>query len=420
MGAGKPAEGGADKAGWDLGLAGRHPVAVGGAMAAIVALAIMLRPVPVPVDAGVVSRGAMRVTVDEEGKTAVKEVYTVAAPLAGRLLRTPLHVGDAVEGNETVVAVIQPVAPAFQDERTRKELEALADGARSSVSLAEAEVRAAETELDWAKSELERSTALAKSSTVSKRSFERARLDVDKQGAELERARASLKLRRAELAKAEAQLIRPSSASISGSVPGECCVEVKSPQSGRVLRQIQHDETIVAPGQTLVEVGDTGDLEIEVELLSADAVKVVPGAAAAVEGAGLAAPLAARVRRVDPAGFTKVSALGIEEQRVKAILDFTGPKEHWSRLGHAFRVFLRITVWEKDDTLRVPLSALFRQGDTWSVFKIEEGRVRQVPVETGQRNADFAELLGGLSEGDRIVLHPSDRLSEGVRVEIRN
>lgn len=405
--------------GLELGIIGRHPVGAAAAGLALLLLALMLRPVPVPVDAASIKRGPMQVTVDEEGKTEVKEIYVVAAPLAGRLLRTPIEVGDAVKANETVVAVIEPQAPAFHDARTRKELEAAAEAARSAVALAEAAVKQAATELDWANSELERNRALMRSSTVSKRSLERAELDVEKQTAALQQTRANRDLRRAELQRAEAQLIRPSTASVVRRSDAACCVEVKSPESGTVLRQIQHDETIVAPGQTLVEIGNTSELEIKVELLSSDAVKVTPGAEALVEGTGLTAPLSARVRRIDPAGFTKVSALGIEEQRVNAILDFTGRKETWSRLGHAFRVFVRITVWQSEASLRVPLGALFRTGDQWSVFRIAEGRAVLAPVEVRHRNADFAEVTDGLAEGDRVVLHPSDLLADGTRVELR-
>ena len=381
-------------------------------------LVLMLRPQPIAVDLAEIAAGPLRVTIDEEGKARVKEVYVISAPIAGKVLRAPLDPGDPVIMDETVVAIIQPVAPSFLDARMRKELEAAVAAARSAVELAETEVRQALTENEWAASELSRTRALAQTSVASQRSLERARLDVDKQRAALLRAKANAELRRAELASAEARLMGPESAALDRRSQA-CCVEVRSPQSGTVLRQTQDSETVIAAGASLLEVGDPTQMEVLVELLSTDAVKIASGAAATIEGAGLSRTIAAKVRRIEPAGFTKVSALGIEEQRVKTLLDIVSPREQWQRIGHDFRVFVRITEWSSENVLRVPLSALFRQGERWAVFKLDNGRARLTNVEIGHRNSELAELLGGLTPGDKVVLHPSDRVIDGQRLTKR-
>jgi len=383
-----------------------------------VALLLMLRPRPVPVDMARLDVGPMRVTVDEEGKTRIKEVYVVSAPVAGRVLRAPFDPGDKVQKDKSVVAVVEPTDPAFLDVRTRSEVEAQVSAARAAVDLADAEVRQAETEVAWAASELTRAQALASSRTVSERSLERTRLDLDSKRAALVRAKAARELRNAELASASARLIGPET-SRTGTGKRTCCVEVRAPVSGEVLRKLQDSETVVLPGAPLVEVGDPSNLEIVVELLSSDAVKIAAGADATIEGTGLATALAATVRRIEPSGFTKVSALGIEEQRVKTILDFKGsPQEHIA-LGHEFRVFARITTWSADKALRVPLGALFRHGDRWAVFKVVDGRARMSDLEIGHRNAEFAEVLAGAAAGEQIILHPSDRVADGTRVAAR-
>lgn len=379
---------------------------------------VMLRPRPVAVDMARLETGPMRVTVDEEGKTRIKEVYVVSAPVGGKVLRAPFDPGDAVEKGRSVVAVIEPSDPAFLDVRTRSEIEAQVNAARAAVDLADAEVHQVETEVAWAASELTRAQALAKSSTVSLRNLERARLDLEAKRAALVRAKANRDLRKAELASVSARMIGPESRK-PATARATCCVEVVAPESGEVLRKLQDSETVVLPGAALVEVGDPANLEIVVELLSSDAVKVTQGAEASIDGTGLPKVLKARVRRIEPAGFTKVSALGIEEQRVKAILDFEDKPIAHKALGHEFRIFARIVTWSSQNALRVPLSALFRRGERWAVFKVVDGRARISEIEIGHRNADHAEVLGGAMAGERIILHPSDRVSDGSRVEAR-
>ncbi len=386
-----------------------------GGLIAIVAIGLFLalRPRPVPVDAAEIQKGPIEVTIDEEGVTMVREVYMVSAPIAGRLRRTPLKVGDEVTAKKSVVAKIEPVAPAFLDERARKSAEASVRAAEAAAKLAEAQVKRAEAELDFARTDLQRSEELAKRNTISERALDQARLEFKTRGAALRSAEAELEVKRRQLESARANLIEPGDDLASESAP--CCVQVYSPVSGRVLEIVHESEKVLPAGTSLVEIGNPRDLEIVVDLLSSDAVRVKPGAMAKIEGWG-GAVLNARVRRIEPTGFLKVSALGIEEQRVKVRLDLVDEYEKWDRLGHDYRVLVRIMLWRADDAVIVPLSALFRKGESWAVFRIDDGVARLTTINIGQRNSRLAEVKGGLSPGDRVVLHPSDRLNDKVRV----
>jgi HlyD family secretion protein len=379
-----------------------------------VALLWALWPKPVAVEAAKISRGALLVTVEDEGKTRIKDVYTVSAPITGKLVRLSLEAGDRVKKDTTTVAIIEPMAPAFLDVRTTREIEAHIEAGKAAVTLAEAEANQASAELEFAQSELTRARALIRSKTISERALERARIDVDTRQASVARARANLEVRKRELESAQARLIAPEEA-WKGEVPVGCCVTVRAPVSGRVLRLMQESERVIAAGTPLVEIGDPENLELVVELLSADAVKVIEGATATIEGWG-GQPLPAKVTRVEPAGFTKVSALGIEEQRVRTILKLQDSAAAAGKLGHDYRVFVKIGIYETSNTLRVPISALFRKGEEWAVYAVDKGRVRSVRVNLGHRNAAFAEVLGGIAEGSIVVLHPSDRVRDGVRV----
>jgi HlyD family secretion protein len=393
--------------------------ATAGALALLFGLVIALRPAPVQVDVATVTHGPLRVTVDEEGKARVKDVFVVSAPVSGKLRRSPFDPGDRVVKDETVIAVIEPAAPIFLDVRTRKEAEAQVAAAEAAVSLAAAEVRQTESELAWVASELQRAEALARSRTIPERTLERARLELDKQRASLARANANLEVRRSELTTANAHLIGPERATGPPNAPSQCCVEVRAPQSGQVLRELQESERVVLAGSPLFEIGNATDLDVVVELLSSDAMRIGPGAEATIESTGLEAPIRARVRLIEPAGFTKVSALGIEEQRVRVFLDLEAPAEAWKRLGHDYRIYARITAWSSLDALRVPLSALFRRGDGWAVYRMENGRAALTLVDIAHRNSDFAEVLSGLKSQDVVVLHPGDRIVAGTRISRR-
>ncbi len=388
------------------------------ALAVIGAFVYALMPNPVLVDTTVIGRGPLTVTVDEEGETRIREIYVVSAPIDGKVLRSPREVGDKVIKDKTLLAIIRPGDPSMHDIRTRRELEATVAAAEATIILTQSEIDRANSEMEFAQSDLKRAKSLASRGTISERTLEKAALEVQVRQAGLAQARANLILRKRELDSAKARLIGPGQMDISES-DDSCCVEVHAPVDGLVLRIDRESEQIVKAGEPLVRIGDPKDLEIVVDLLSTDAVKVKPGAQARIEGWGGPTPLKARVRRIDPAGFTKVSALGIEEQRVNTILDLTSAREELPALGHDFRVFVRITVWSSKDVLKVPLGALFRQGDEWALFQVVDAKAHLTPVKIGHRNTHMAEITEGLEAGARVILHPSDRVSDGSNVEER-
>jgi HlyD family secretion protein len=372
-----------------------------------------LRPQPVPVDLATIDRGPMEVTIDEEGIARIRDVFRVSTPITGRVERLPVHVGDAVVAERTVVAAIHPVQPAFLDVRARRELQAAVDAARAAVALAEAQVMSAETNARVKRADLDRAKELASRSTISVSAFEKAAADVETAEAHIKEMQAALDLRKSELLSAEARLIGPEAGASS-----EESVSVFAPTDGTVLDLLSESEQVVLAGAPLLEIGHPGNIEIIVHLLSSDAVAIAPGVEARIDGWG-GAELTAKLHRIDPAAYTKVSALGIEEQRVDAVFDIVDPYEMWQRLGHEYRVMVHIPTWESDDALRLPLGALFRRGDAWHVSKVVDGVAVLTPVEIGHRNTRFAEVTGGLDAGDAVVLHPSDRVSDGVAVEAR-
>ena len=386
---------------------------------AVAGLAYAFWPQPVPVDFGTVTRGPMKVTVGDEGRTRVKDTFVVSAPLAGRLERIELKAGDPVVAGRTVVASIRPTDPTFLDVRSRRQAEAVVDAAEDARDLAAAELRRAEAEASFAANDFERAKKLTLGSSISQRDLDRYRLDYETKRAALAAAQATLNVRSHELETARAALIGPESRSDEGAAAESCCISVFAPISGRVLRLVQESETVVSPGTPLVEIGDPHDLEMVVELLSTDAVKVRAGATAIITGWGGQRELAGVVRRVEPYGFTKISALGVEEQRVNVIVDFTDPPESRSMLGHGFRVDISVVVWQADDVARVQVGALFREGADWAVFAVGNGRARLTKVKLGHMNGTVAEVLSGLSSGSQVVVHPSDRIEDGARVEAR-
>jgi HlyD family secretion protein len=382
------------------------------------ALYVALAPKPVPVDTAVVSRGAVHVTVSEEGVTRIREVYELAAPIDGRVARSALEVGDPVIRNETVVATIYPVDPPFLDVRTQEELQAAAEAANANVSLAEAEVARAQSELSFSRSDLTRAKTLHGRGAVSDRDLENASTEVSLLEAQLTKALATLNLRRSERDSARARLIQPMT-DTDGQSSANCCVEVRAPVTGVALSVPAKSERVVPAGTILAEFGDPADLEIVVDLLSADAVKVEEGASAQIVDWGGGQRLSAIVRRIDPVGFTKVSALGIEEQRVNAVLDFDDGQDDARQLGHDFRVFVMIQTDVAQDAVRIPLGAMFRYQGEWAAFRLVDGRAHQVPLTIGLRNDRDAEVLSGLEPGDVVVLHPSEEVTDGRRVAPR-
>lgn len=391
---------------------------IGALAAAAGLLAFLFAPEPVPVDFAEVSRGDMVVTVDDEGETRVKEIYVVSAPVAGLLRRIEKHAGDVVIAGETVIALIQPTDPTFLDARSRGQAEAAVRAAEAATALADAAVVQAEAELEFARSDYERAESLSARQTISRRELERAVLQVKTREAALLTAQASLRVQTFELETARAQLISPGQALSQSS--GACCVELRAPASGQVLRVLFESESVVAAGTPLVEIGDPADLEIVVDLLSAESVKIAQGAEVWIEEWGGGQMLKGEVRRVEPSATTRVSALGIEEQRVNVIIDIIDPPSVRTALGHGFRVQAKIVFWRGGDVIKVPLGALFRDGSDWAVFvAADDGTARLRKVTIGQRNAIDAQIVAGLREGEQVILHPSDRIGNGVRVSAR-
>ncbi len=378
---------------------------------------LAFRPEPVPVDLATIARGTLEVTVDEEGKTRIREIFTVSAPVSGRVLRNPREVGDPVVEGLTLVGVILPELPTIQDERTRGELRANARAAAAALDLAAAERGRAEAERVYWQDQLARDAQLRARGALSAQALAQTRLELAIREAAVATADARIEVRRQELARAEALLLQPGETLDLDD--DACCVRVTTPADGVVLELLVESEQVVAAGTPLLTIGDPADLEIVVELLSTDAVRIRPGAEARIERWGGDETLPAVVRRIEPTGFTKVSALGIEEQRVRVLLDFAVPADAWTHLGHAFRVFAHIVVQRRDDVPLLPMGALFRTGDRWTVYTVEDGRARLRTLEIGARTGRLAEVTAGLDPGDRVVLHPSARVGDGIRVVAR-
>jgi HlyD family secretion protein len=391
----------------------------------VVGLAWFAWPQPALVDLAVVTRGPMEVTVDDDGKTNVRHIYTVSAPIAGKVLRISQrpgdpgpssHVGDLVNA-DTVVAVMQPTTPGFIDFRSREEGEAAVTAADAAVKYAESEVRRFEAAVAFYRVQFARAQALGRTQSVSLETLDKAKFDAETNEAALISAKAQVEVWQGVRTALAARLIEPSAAPAAPS-HATCCIDVRAPVTGRVLKIVQESEAFVQAGTPLVEIGDPSDLEVIADLLSSDAVQINVGASVQIDGWG-GSPIGGRVTRIDPAGFLKVSALGIEEQRVRVTIELVDPPAAWSRLGHDYRVVVHVTVWKADDTLTVPLGALFRIADEWAVFIVRNGRAHTAAIRVGHRNARIAEVLSVLAPGDEVVLHPSDRISDGVRVSRR-
>jgi HlyD family secretion protein len=377
------------------------------------------RPEVVPVDLAAVARAPLEVTVNADGMTRIKDVYEVSAPVSGQVLRTPVRIGDAVVEGETVVARIEPGEPAFLDQRARAQAEAAVAQAEAAKLLAAANLRAAEADLDSAQRQFDRVYALHERGAASDAQMDTAEVALDVAAARFDSVLATQRMRESELSAAKAVLIAPNSGSRNDG-DETCCIELTAPVSGQVLSVANQSARMVAAGTPLLTIGPRNELEITVDLLSTDAVRIAAGAEAYVERWGGNTPLKAVVTEIEPAAFTKVSALGIEEQRVKVRLDFTTPPEDRPTLGHNFRVYLRIVEWRSENELTLPISALFREQGDWAVFVVEDGTARLANVEIGQRNTEIAQVLGGLNEGDRVITHPSDRVEDGVLVVDRD
>jgi HlyD family secretion protein len=384
--------------------------------AGVGAVGYALWPKPVPVETAPALRGPLRVTVDEDGNTRIKERYLISAPLAGRLARITLEEGDPVVAGETIVAAIDPTDPSLLDPRARAEAEARVKAAEAALERAGSAAVAANAALELAQSEVQRLERAASSGAATSIELERAKAN---ESIRLEGAREAQFGR--EVAEFELQLARAALVRGEGDAGQDrgWRFEITAPVDGRVLRVLQESAAVVGPGTPLVEIGDPTDLELVVDVLSSDAVAIEPGAPASLEQWGGERPLEGRVRLVEPAAFTKISALGVEEQRVNVIIDFADPPEVREGLGDGYRIEARIVVWEHPSVLTIPTGALFRHAGSWAAYVVDEGRAAQRDLEIGHRNGERAEVLGGLDESAAVVVYPSDRVRNGVRVEPR-
>ncbi len=377
------------------------------AAAALAAGYILLRPEAVKVDVGRVVRGPMTVTVEEEGETRIHDHFIISSPVSGRLLRIELEAGDSVAPGQVVARVV----PAPIEPRLRAELVAQLQAAEASTREAAAQEEKARNEYEQARRDRARAEQLTASGVTSKEALERAQTAEASAGKVLEAARDRLQAARSQQEAAKARLLEAERGDREGAV-----VPVRSPLKGKVLRLLQQSERVVIAGTPLLDVGYSPQLEVVTDVLSTEAVKVRAGDPVLLEGWGGAKPIRGRVRLVEPSGFTKISALGIEEQRVNVVIDFVDPP---GPLGDAYRVEARIIVWEAKDALKVPASALFLHGQSWAVFAVENGRARLKTVEIGHRNASEAEVRAGIGEGQMVILHPTNQIQDGLRVEPR-
>lgn len=368
-----------------------------------------LMPRAVEVEVATVAARTINVTIAGEGKSEIREVFTVSAPIAGRMQRISLHAGDAVTAEDTV-ALLGPVAPALLDARSRAVAEAGLAAAAAAVELAKAQLAQAEAALAFRMTEADRSIALFDRGAIPRHQLDFVLLERDTAAAMVDSARATAAMRERE---------RDSAAAVLDpfGIGGEqtCCVPVTAPVSGRVLQVLTEDDQIVEPGTPILVIGDPGDLVLRVDLLSRDAVRVRPGAAARITGWG-GPDLAAEVEQVEPTAVTRTSALGIDEQRVEVLLRLTGDRKDWQALAHGYRVVAQISVLTVQDALAIPIGALFRDGADWATFVVRGNRAEIQPIVLGERDDIHAQVLGGLHPGDQVILHPSDRVLNGTHV----
>ena len=374
-------------------------------LGAVLLLALIgagLWPKPVPVETAEVTVGTLRATVNEEGKTRIKQRYVVSAPVSGQVRRIPFKAGAEIQAGQ-VVAVIEPALPTLLDMRSRTTSEAKRDSAAANLEKARASH-------SFAGSELRRFEKLYANKTVSVEELENAQWREASTAKEESAAESALR-------QAEAELAEFVSGGTAGTnTPGRL-KEVKAPVSGQVLRVFEENARVVPVGTPLLELGDPTDLEVVVEVLSRDGAGISPGTKVELEQWGGSAPLLARVRLVEPAAFTKVSALGVEEQRVNVVADFTTPPDQRRNVGDNFRVEARIIVWEAADALKVPAGALFRRGEQWAAFVVADGRARLRRVKVGRSSGTETQVLEGLKPGERVILYPSSRVREGQKVK---
>jgi len=391
----------------------RHAGWIAAVVIIIAVIVFGFLPRPVLVDTAVVTRGKLSVTVEEEGRTRVKDRYVVSAPVAGYIRRIELEVGDSVNKDQDI-AYLDPVPSTVLDPRTRAEAEARVAAARAALKVAREQVKATAADLSYAEAELFRLQRLYESNNVSRDALQAAQSRHRKALAAHQSAQFSVDVAGYELKAAQAAL--QYSAAKNDGTPENVAIE--SPVKGDVLKILHKSEGVVDRGQPLLELGNPLSLEVEVDVLSRDAVQMQAGTRVILKRWG-GDPLNGVVRLVEPVGFTKISALGVEEQRVLVIVDITSPPQSWNRLGDGYRVEAEFILWQGENVLRVPVSALFRVQEEWATFVVADGHARLRSVRIGRRGSLDAEVLAGLEENDVVITHPGDTVADGVRVRSR-
>ena len=376
----------------------------------IVVIAFAARSRPVSAEIAEVVRGQLVVTLDEEGETRVRDRFVISAPVPGRVLRIEHEPGDQVKADDTVLATFQPSAPLLLDARSRAEAEAAVEAAEAALGRARALFEQTRAEVSFAEADFARNRRLADDGIVSEEQLEIAQLDLETRREGLEAAEFGIHNARGDLAVARSRLVQ------AGASGEGATIVIRSPVDGVVLRRLRESEAIVPAGEPLLEIGDPRQLEIVTDYLSKDAVRMKKGQRVLVDRWGGDLPLEGKVRRVEPSGFTKISALGVEEQRVNVVIDLFEPPEVRQGLGDGFRVETRVVVWQGEDVVKVPTGSLFRHGDGWAVFSVADGEASLRAVELGERNSEEAQILEGVEPGDQVIVHPSDSIADGTAV----
>lgn len=395
----------------------RHLGMVIGVVAIAVIIGIGFLPQPALVDTARVAHAPLQVTVEEEGRTRVIDRFVISAPVAGFARRIELNVGDLIPKGQ-VIAYLEPLRSNVLDPRSRAEAESRVAATRAALMAAEENARAADADAKYAAAEETRLKRLFEGHMISLEAMQQGETSARRTRANLQSAAFKVQVAQFELQAAEAAL-RYSAAEKGDGVNAPETVSVTAPVNGRVLKILHKSEGVVTAGEALLEIGDPLSLEVEVDVLSRDAVRLTPGTKVRFERWGGEGVLDGAVRTVEPVGFTKISALGVEEQRVLVITDITSPVELWNRLGDSYRVDAVFILWEKDDVLQIPTSALFRRQDRWAAFTVNGGRAALREVEVGQRGGLVAEVVNGLNEGELVITHPSDAIEDGSRVRQR-
>jgi HlyD family secretion protein len=370
-------------------------------------------PNPVEVEVATVARGPLVVTVNEDGRTRVKDRYLVSAPITGNLARLDLEAGDPIEEGQ-VLARLVPLPPPLLDSRTRAEAKARVDAAIAARKQAQAAINRARFQRDFAKQESERALAVVKQGGLARSDADRAVSTYHGSQEDLRSAEFGGRVAEHQLTLAQTALMQLTGKGGEGEQ-----LDIISPVAGQVLKVFQESEGVAPGGTAIVEVGDPAALEVVVDVLSQDATRIPAGAKTTIERWGGKSSLLGHVRVVEPSAFTKLSALGVEEQRVNVIIDMDDDRELWSSLGDGYRVEARISVWEGEDVLKVPASAVFRSEEAWAAFVVEDGTAVVRTVELGETNGLETEVLSGLDEGDAVIAYPSDSVRDGVSVKAR-